>query len=86
MTHSFLLSICPDFYRFYRFILEETSIHQKIKTEIMQKLNLLTIEWQLRVKGSNIYHCTVYQTSSLIKKFKKNLIFSLKPGLKSSGG
>ena len=42
----------------------------------MQKLNLLTIEWQLRVKGSNIYHCIVYQTSSLIKKFlKKSYLF-----------
>ena len=46
---------------------------------------LLTIvEWQLRVKWSNVYHYAVLQTLSLIKKYLKNLIFSLKPGLKSS--
>ena len=37
----------------------------------MQTVNLLTIEWQLRVKGSNIYHYIVYQISPLTKKFFK---------------
>ena len=54
-----------------------SSVHPKVKTEFMQTVNLLTIEWQLRVKGSNIYHCIVYQTSSsLIKNlFKKSYLF-----------
>ena len=39
----------------------------------MQTVNLLTIELQFRVEGSN----------NLLSFFKKNLIFSLKPGLKS---
>ena len=34
----------------------------------MQAVNLLTIEWLLKVKGSNIYHYVVQQTLSLIKK------------------
>ena len=36
----------------------------------MQTENLLTIEWQLEVKGSQtfIYQYIVYQTLSLIKK------------------
>ena len=39
-------------------------------------VNLLTIEWQLRVKGSNIYHYILYQTLSLIKKtLKKSYLF-----------
>ena len=42
----------------------------------MQTVNLLTIEWQLRVKGSNIYHYIVYQISPLTKKFfKKSQLF-----------
>ena len=62
-----------------------SSAHQKIKTEFMQKVNLLMIEWQLRsCKGSNIYPYIVYQTLLRIKKFLKNLIFSLQPGLKPS--
>ena len=43
MTHSFRLSIFLDFYRFHRFISEETSAHQNIKTEFMQTVNLLTM-------------------------------------------
>ena len=51
----------------------------------MQKVNLLMTEWQLRsCKGSNIYPYIVYQTLLRIKKFLKNLIFSLQPGLKPS--
>ena len=68
MTHSFPLSIYFDFYRFDRFISEETSVHQFIKPEFTQIVNLLTIEWQLRVEGSNIYHYIVDQTLSLIEK------------------
>ena len=50
----------------------------------MQTVNLLTIEWQLRVEGSNFCHYIVDQTLSLTKKSLKNLIFSLKPGLQSN--
>ena len=50
----------------------------------MQTVNLLTIEWQLRVKGSNFCHYIVDQTLSLTKNSLKNLIFSLKPGLQSN--
>ena len=55
----------------YRFISEANicwSFHQKIKTGFTQTVNLLSIEWQSRVKGSNIYHYIVYQTLSLMKK------------------
>ena len=45
-----------------------SSVHQKNKTEFMQTVNLLTIEWQLRVEESNSYRYVVYQTLSLIKK------------------
>ena len=41
----------------------------------MKTLNLLTIELQLRLEGSNNYHHFL---------LKKNVIFSLKLGLKSS--
>ena len=44
----------------------------------MQTVNLLTIELQLRVEGSNNL------LSHFLKKSLKNLIFSLKPALKSS--
>ena len=50
MTHSFRLSIYFDFDRCHRFISEDTSVHQKMKTEFMQTANLLTTELQLRVK------------------------------------
>ena len=43
MTHSFRLSVYLDFYRFHRFISEETSVYQKMKTEFMQTVNLLTM-------------------------------------------
>ena len=33
-----------------------SSVHPKIKTDFMQTVNLLTIELQLRVEGSNNYH------------------------------
>ena len=59
-----------------------SSVHQKIKTEFIQTVNLLTIEWQLRVEGSNSYHrdYIVYQTVSLIKKilsFLQNQVLNL---------
>ena len=60
MTHSFRLSIYFDFDRFHRFISEDTSVHQKMKTEFMQTANLLTIELQLRVKGPNIYYWPLF--------------------------
>ena len=60
MTHSFRLSIYFDFDRFHLFISEDTSVHQKKKTEFMQTANLLTIELQLRVKGPNIYYWSLF--------------------------
>ena len=59
MTHSFRSSIYLDFYRFHRFISEDTSVYlftQKVKTEFMQTANLLAIELQLTVEGSNNCH------------------------------
>ena len=50
----------------------------------MQTVNLLRIELKLRVEGSNIYHLFIKHLSLLHKSLKKNLLFSLKPGLKSS--
>ena len=44
-----------------------SSVHPNMKTDHMQAVNLLTIELQLRVEGSNNYH---------FKKNPKNLIFS----------
>ena len=64
---SFRPSIYLDFYRFHRYI---ESVHQKMKTEFMQTVNLFTIELQLRFEGSNNYH--------LLKNLEKNLISSLK--------
>ena len=46
----------------------------------MQAVNLLTIELQLRVEGSNNNQFL----KNLQKKNLKNVIFSIKPGLKSS--
>ena len=60
MTRSFRLSIYFDFDRFHRFISEDTSVHQKMKTEFMQTANLLTTELQLRVKGPNIYYWSLF--------------------------
>ena len=60
MTHSFRLSIYFDFDRCHRFISEDTSVHQKMKTEFMQTANLLTTELQLRVKGPNIYYWSLF--------------------------
>ena len=60
MTHSFRLSIYFDFDRFHRFISEDTSVHQKMKTEFMQTANSLTIELQLRVKGPNIFYWSLF--------------------------
>ena len=45
-----------------------------MKTDFRQTVNMLTIELQFRVEGSN----------NLLSPFVKNLIFSLKRGLKSS--
>ena len=55
MTHSFRLSIyldlpIPSIY-IGRYIC--SSVHAKMKTDFMQTVNLLTIELQLRVEGSN---------------------------------
>ena len=51
-----------------------------MKTDFTQTVNLLTIEWQkLRVEGSNNLLSLVFY-----KKVLKNLIFTLKPALKSS--
>ena len=51
-----------------------------MKTELMQTVNVLAIELQLGVEGSSDYH--------FFKKIFKILLsfFSLRPGLKSSGG
>ena len=55
-----------------------SSVHQKIKT-----VKLLTIEWRLKVEGSNSYHrdYIVYQTLSLIKKIVSNLQNQVLKGL-----
>ena len=57
-TQSFRLSIYLDFYRFIdlyrRYIC--LSVYPKMKTDFMQAVNLLTIELQLIVEGSNNYH------------------------------
>ena len=44
-------------------------VHPKMKTDFMQTVNLLTIELQLRVEGSNNL------LSLLEKSFKKTLSF-----------
>ena len=52
----------------------------------MQKVNLLTLEWQLKVL-QRVKHLTLYRLSNIIAFYKeilKNLIFSLKPDLKPS--
>ena len=49
-----------------------------MKTEFMQTVNLLIIELQLIVEGSNNYPHSFFK-----KNLLKNLSFSLKPGLKS---
>ena len=72
---------------FYRFILIFTdfivfhigryissSVYQKVKTDLMQTVNLLRIELKLRVEGSNIYHLFIKHLSLLHKSLKK--IFS----------
>ena len=60
------------FYRFHRFLSEAdicSSVHPKMKTDFMQTVNLLTIELQVRVEGSN-------NLLSLFKKsFKKSYLF-----------
>ena len=58
------------------------SYWKKVKTDFMQTVNLLTIESQLIVEGSNNYH---FLTKIFLKNLK-NLIFSSKLGLKSSSG
>ena len=66
MKHSFRLSIYFDFDRFHRFISEDRSVHQKMKTEFMQTANLLTIELQLRVKGPETF--IIGQVCSLCRR------------------
>ena len=58
------------------------SYWKEVKTDFMQTVNLLTIELQLIVEGSNNYH---FLTKIFLKNLK-NLIFSSKLGLKSSSG
>ena len=58
-----------------------SSLHPKMKTDFMETVNLLTIELQLRVEGSNNYHFL----KKIFLKNLRNLVFSSKPGLKSSG-
>ena len=66
MTHSLRLSIYLDFtdsIDLYRKNYTCSSVHPKMKTAFMQTVNLLTIELQLRVEGSN----------NLLSLFKKQL-------------
>ena len=60
------------FYRFHRFLSEAdicSSAHPKMKIDFIQTVNLLTIELQVRVEGSN-------NLLSLFKKsFKKSYLF-----------
>ena len=82
MTHSFRLSIYLDFNDSIdyigRYICSSVPSHPKMKTDFMQPVNLLTMELQLKVEGSNNL------LSLLKKKVQKTLIFSLKPALKST--
>ena len=48
-----------------------SSLHPKMKTDFMQTVNLLTIELQLRVEGSNGYHFL----NKYLKKIWKILFF-----------
>ena len=77
MTRSFRLSIYIG-----RYICSSVYEYPKMKTDYMQAVNLLTIELQLRVEGSNNNQFL----KNLQKKNLKNVIFSIKPGLKSSDG
>ena len=58
-------------YRFHRFLLEDklfcSSVHPKMKTYFMQTANLLTIELQLRVEGSNNLLSLFLKRAFLIK-------------------
>ena len=72
MTHSLRLSIYLDFYRFHRFISEDTSVPPKTKIDYMQAVNLLTTELQLRVEGSNNYH---FFNKIFLKKPEKYYLF-----------
>ena len=57
MTHSFRLSIYLDFTDsidfIWRYICSSVPSHPKMKTDFMQTVNLLTMELQLKVEGSN---------------------------------
>ena len=46
-----------------------SSVHPKMKTDFMQTVNLLTIELQLRVEGSNNYHFLKYTFKKIWKIF-----------------
>ena len=74
MTHSFRLSIYLDFTDSidftWRYICSSVPSHPKMKTDFMQTVNLLTMELQLKVEGSNNL------LSSLKKKsLKKSYLF-----------
>ena len=69
MTHSFRLSIYLDFYRFHRFISEDTSVPPKTKIDYMQAANLLTTELQL----SEIESRRIKQLSLFNKIFFKKI-------------
>ena len=58
------------FYRFHRFISKDTSVHRKMKTDFMQKVNLLTIELQFKSRRIN-------DLLSLFKKKKVKKILSV---------
>ena len=64
------LSIYLGFYRFHRFISEDISVHQKMKTDFMPTVNLLTIELQWKDQ-------TIINKKR--KKSEKSIFFS-KPG------
>ena len=54
-----------------------SSFHQKIKPEFLQKVNLLTIEWQLKVT-QRVKHLSLYRLSNIIaykEIFKKSYLF-----------
>ena len=74
------IDLCT-FHWLHRFLSKDTSVLlfiRKWKLISCKQWNLLTIELQLRVEGSNNL------LSLFWKKFYKNLILSLKPALKSS--
>ena len=62
-----------------------SSVYPKMKTEFMQTVNLLAV--LVAIESQRIKHLSLCCLSNIItykEIFKKNLISSLKPGLKSS--